>query len=238
MPRISGGALPPHLVFDSQLTTYPVLDRLDKCGIRFLTLRRRGPAQLRQLEALPKAQWKTMKLTGVSRRYQRPSYVETTVTPRPIANPLRQIAVRGLGHEEPTLFLTNDADIRPVELVERCAHRMLIENGIAENIGFFHMDALCSAIAIQVDLDLMLTLIANALYRSLARTPIGFEAPTPKQIFRRFLNTPARVTVSDTEVRVRIRRCAHQPLLLASGALDAQPIVPWWQGRRLHLEIR
>jgi transposase len=232
------GALPPHLVFDSQLTTYPVLDRLDKRGIRFLTLRRRGPAQLRQLETLPKAQWKTMKLTGVSRRYQRPSYVETTVTLRPIANPLRQIAVRGLGHEEPTLFLTNDADIKPVELVERYAHRMLIENGIAENIGFFHMDALCSAIAIQVDLDLMLTLIANALYRRLARTLIGFEAATPKQIFRRFLNTPARVSVSDTEVRVRIRRCAHHPLLVASGALDAHPIVPWWQGRRLHLEIR
>jgi hypothetical protein len=62
------GALPPHLLFDSQLTTYPVLDRLDKCGIRFITLRRRGPAQSRQLEALPKAQWKTMKLTGMSRR--------------------------------------------------------------------------------------------------------------------------------------------------------------------------
>jgi transposase len=232
------GALPPHLVFDSQLTTYAVLDRLDKRGIRFITLRRRGPAVLRQLEAVPNAQWKSMKLTGVSRRYQRPSYLETTVALRPIANPLRQIAVRGLGHEEPTLLLTNDADVKPVDLVERYAHRMLIENGIAENIGFFHLDALCSAIAIQVDLDLMLTLIANALYRCLAQTLTGFETATPKQIFRRFLNTPARVTVSDTEVRVRIRRCAHHPLLLASGTLDAQPTIPWWQGRRLHLEIR
>ncbi|MCK4548413.1 MAG: hypothetical protein KAW17_13335 [Candidatus Eisenbacteria sp.] len=232
------GTLPPHLVFDSQLTTYPVLDRLDKRGILFITLRRRGPAILRRLRGLPKARWKTMKLTGVSRRYQRPSYVESAVSLRPIANPLRQIAVRGLGHEEPTLFLTNDPDIKPVELVERYAHRMLIENGIAENVGFFHMDALCSAIPIQVDLDLMLTLIANALYRNLARRLTGFEAAQPKQIFRRFLNTPARVTVSDSEVRIRIRRCAHHPLLLTSGALDAQPTIPWWQGRRLRLEIR
>jgi len=232
------GALPPHLVFDSQLTTYPVLDRLDKRGIQFITLRRRGPAILRQLHALPKAQWKTMKLAGVSRRYQKPRYVQTTISLRAITTPLRQIAVRGLGHEEPTLFLTNDTDIKPVELVERYAHRMLIENSIAENIGFFHMDALCSAIAIQVDLDLMLTLIANALYRCLAQRLTGFEAAKPKQIFRRFLNTPARVTVSDTEVRVRIRRCAHHPLLLASGALDAQPAIPWWQGRRLRIEIR
>jgi len=232
------GALPPHLVFDSQLTTYPVLDRLDKRGILFITLRRRGPAILRQLHDLPKAQWKTMKLAGVSRRYQKPSYVETALSLRGIATALRQIAVRGLGHEEPTLFLTNDPAIKPVELVERYAHRMLIENSIAENVGFFHMDALCSAIAIQVDLDLMLTLIANALYRNLARTITGFEAAKPKQVFRRFLNTPARVTVSDTEVRIRIRRCAHHPLLLASGALDATPTIPWWQGRRLRLEIR
>ena len=232
------GALPPHLVFDSQLTTYAVLDELDKRGIRFITLRRRGPAILRRLQALPRGQWKAMKLTGVSRRYQNPRYVESTVSLRPVTNPLRQIAVRGLGHEQPTLFLTNDGAVKPVELVGRYARRMLIENGIAENVGFFHMDALCSAIAIQVDLDLMLTLIANALYRHLGRKLTGFEAAKPKQIFRRFLNTPARVTVSDTEVHVRIRRCAHHPLLLASGALDAQPTIPWWQGRRLRLEIR
>ena len=59
------GALPPHLVFDSQLTTYAVLDRLDRRGIRFITLRRRGPAVLRQLSALPHSQWTSMKLTGV-----------------------------------------------------------------------------------------------------------------------------------------------------------------------------
>jgi hypothetical protein len=115
---------------------------------------------------------------------------------------------------------------------------MLIENSIAENIDFFHLDALSSAIAMQVDLDLMLTLVANALYRQLARRLKGFEAAHPKQIFRRFLNTPARVSVSKRDVCVSIRRCAHHPLLLASGCLDATPRVPWWQGRRLHLEIR
>jgi len=79
----------------------------------------------------------------------------------------------------------------------------------------------------QVDLDLMLTLIANALYRNLARKLTGFEAAKPRQIFRRFLNAPARVSVSGSQVRVRIRRCAHHPRLLASGALDPQPAVPW-----------
>jgi len=124
-----------------------------------------------------------------------------------------------------------------VDLVERYAHRMLIENSIAENVDFFHLDALSSAIAIQVDLDLMLTLVANGLYRQLARRLKGFEAAQPKQIFRRFLNTPARVSVSKGAVHVGIRRCAHHPLLLASKCLETTPQVPWWQGRRLHLEI-
>jgi transposase len=232
------GKLPPQLVFDSRLTTQKVLDQLDKKGINFITLRRRGSAILRELEDLPKGEWKKMKLSGVSRRYRHVRYAESLVLLRPLSIKLRQIAVCDLGHEEPTLLLTNDMDTKPVELVERYALRMLIENSIADNVDFFHLDALSSAIAIQVDFDVMLTLIANALYRKLARRLVGFETAKPKQIFRRFLNAPARVSVSDTEVQVRIRRCAHHPILLDSGWLDAAPLVPWWEGRRLRLEIR
>ncbi len=232
------GIPPPHLVFDSQLTTYAVLERLCARSILFITRRRRGPALMRQLQELPAAAWKKMRLHGVSRRYRNVRYTEMPVVLRGLTGPLRQIAVCDLGHEEPTLFLTNDVDIKAVDLVERYAHRMLIENSIAENIDFFHLDALSSAIAIQVDLDLMLTLVANGLYRQLARQLKGFEAVQPKQVFRRFLNTPARVCVSKREVHVSIRRCAHHPLLLASGCLEATPKVPWWEGRRLHLEIR
>ncbi|MDA2933617.1 transposase, partial [Acidobacteria bacterium AH-259-D05] len=203
------GTLPPYLVFDSRLTTYAVLDRLDQQGILFITLRRRGAALMRRLKALPATAWKRKTLSAVSRRYRHISLTESTVSLRDIHRALRQIAVRGLGREEPTLFLTNDEDIQAVDLVQRYARRMLIENSIAENVDFFHLDALCSAIAIQVDLDVMLTLLANALYRHLARRLVGFENAQPKQIFRRFLNTPARVTVTREEVHVRIRRMAH-----------------------------
>lgn len=229
---------PPQLVFDSQLTTYAVLDELDRQDVRFITLRRRGPALMRTLQQLEPSAWRPLRLEGVSRRYTKAHFTEQSVKPRPLRNPLRQIAVRGLGHDQPTLFLTNDFDISPKALVERYARRMLIENAFAENIDFFHLDALCSAIAIQVDFDVLLTLLANALYRQLARRLQGFENAQPAQIFRRFLDTPARVSVDEHEVRVRLRRCSHHPLLLASGVLDEQPSVPWWGGRRLKIEIR
>jgi hypothetical protein len=38
------GARPRHLVFDSKLTTYANLARLDDMGITFMTLRRRSPS--------------------------------------------------------------------------------------------------------------------------------------------------------------------------------------------------
>ena len=47
------GTDPGLLVFDSQLTTYNVLDELTARGIRWLTLRQRGRTELARLAALP-----------------------------------------------------------------------------------------------------------------------------------------------------------------------------------------
>ena len=231
------GTCPALLIFDSQLTTYRTLARLDTQGIHFITLRRRGKTLLQALTESPPSAWKRLRLSGVNRRYRHVRYQESSVTLRGLTRPLRQLAVAGLGHEEPTLFVTNDAQLKPLELVERYAPRMLIENAIAENVDFFHLDALTSAIALQVDLDVMLTLIANALYRQLARQLKGFETAHPKPIFRRFLDTPARLTVTEQHVTVQLRRRAHHPILLASNLLNSTPAVPWWQGRQLRIQI-
>ncbi len=50
---------------------------------------------------------------------------------------LRQLAILDLGHEEPTLLLTNQLRRSPAALIGRCAQRMVIENQIAEGINFF-----------------------------------------------------------------------------------------------------
>jgi len=42
---------------------------------------------------------------------------------------------------------------------------MIIENNIADGIDFSHTDALSSAAAMKVNLDLQLTLMASSLYR-------------------------------------------------------------------------
>jgi hypothetical protein len=59
-----------------------------------------------------------------------------------------------LGHEEPTILLTNQLTKPAAKLLGRYAQRMIIENSIADGIDFFHMDALSSAVAMKVNCDL------------------------------------------------------------------------------------
>ncbi|MCA1681058.1 MAG: hypothetical protein LC777_20015, partial [Actinobacteria bacterium] len=54
----ASGSDPGLLVFDSKLTTYKILTELSERGIRWLTLRERGPKLIRDLEALPDSEWK------------------------------------------------------------------------------------------------------------------------------------------------------------------------------------
>ena len=67
------GQLPHHLVFDSRLTTYANLARLDKMGISFITLRRRSPQLLKEIVLLPRSAWRTIELDVPTRKYRTPA---------------------------------------------------------------------------------------------------------------------------------------------------------------------
>ena len=232
------GKPPPHLVFDSQLTTYRKLAQLTALGIRFITLRRRSPGLLRQIALQPGSAWRTVHLDVPHRMYQTPKVIDQRVRVSDYGKePLRQLFIKDLGHERPTVLLTNDFRATPSALIIRYARRMLIENGLADMVNFLHLDALSSAVALNVSFDVVLTTIATGLYRFLALKLRGFERAQPRQIWRRFLKSPAHVRITETEVVVALPRRAHNPILIASGLLDERPVVPWWNNRRLRFEI-
>jgi len=231
------GKPPPHLVFDSQLTTYPKLGALNALGVIFITLRRRSPGLLREMALQPRSAWRTVHLDVPSRLYQTPKVIDQRVRLRGYPEPLRQLFVKDLGHEEPTVLLTNDLRSTPSALILRYARRMLIENGLADAVNFLHLDALSSAVALNVSFDVLLTTMATGLYRLLARHLRGFERAQPRQLWRRFLKSPAHVQVTEREVVVELPRRAHNPILIASGLLDKRTPVPWWNGRPLRFEI-
>lgn len=232
------GKPPPHLVFDSQLTTYRRLAELNALGVIFITLRRRSPALLREMALQPRGAWRTVRLDVPQRLYQTPKVIDQRVRLREYGpDPLRQLFIKDLGHEQPTVLLTNDVRATPSALILRYARRMLIENGLADAVDFLHLDALSSAVALNVSFDVLLTTMATGLYRLLALKLRGFERAQPRQIWRRFLKSPAHVRVTATEVVVELPRRAHNPILIASGLLDERTAVPWWNGRQLRFEI-
>jgi transposase len=227
------GQRPRHLVFDSRLTTYANLARLDGLGVTFLTLRRRSPALLAAIAAVPRAAWRTVELDVPTRAYRTPRVYEQPV--QLAGRTFRQLFLLDLGHEEPTILLTNDRRTTPAPLITRYAQRMLIENALADAVRFFHMDALSSAVGLKVDFDMALLVIASGLYRLLARTMRGYADAQARQIFRDLIAMPATVTVTPAEVVVQFHRRAHLPIILASGRLDAPVSVPWWNGIPLRM---
>jgi transposase-like protein len=227
------GDYPRHLVFDSRLTTYPNLTRLDGLGITFITLRRRSAALLAEIEGLAPSAWRRVRLDVPARKYKTPRVFEQPV---PLAGAaLRQLFVLDLGHEEPTILLTNDRHSSPAKLLTRYAQRMLIENALSDAVRFFHMDALSSTVGLKVDFDMATLVIASGLYRMLAKRMRGYADAQARHIFRDLIDTPADVNVCEREVHVRFHRRAHLPIIIGSGLLDSSVSVPWWGNRTLRL---
>jgi hypothetical protein len=227
------GEKPRHLVFDSQLTTYPNLVRLDDLGITFITLRRRSPKVLKEIFQLPRSAWQTIELDVPTRKYRFPRVHTQTV--RLAGGDFRQFYVQDLGHEEPTVLLTNDRHTSPKKLITRYAQRMLIENALSDAVRFFHMDALSSAVGLKVDFDMALLVVASGLYRLLGRRMRGYADAQARQIFRNLIDSPADVELNEREVVVRFHRRAHLPIIVASDLLDRSVQVPWWNGAALRL---
>lgn len=228
------GCLPEELIFDSRLTTQANLNKLNRKGIRFITLRRRSAKMLRDIGAVPRSAWRRIELQGVSRAYRTPRILDQRLTLSDYQGPLRQLVITDLGHESPTLLLTNQLRRSPSKLIERYAQRMLIENGIADGIDFFHMDALSSAVALKVNCDLQLTLMASSLYRLLGtRLGNGYATAKSRHLFEDFIDATATITLTERDIVVRFQKRAHNPFLLAADFDNTDVKVPWMGRKRL-----
>jgi hypothetical protein len=228
------GRLPGELIFDSKLTTYANLNELNQMGIRFITLRRRSKNLVEEIARAPVSAWRRIELESVSRVYKTPRVLDRQITLNGYDGPLRQLSITDLGHEEPTLLLTNQLSRSAGHLIGRYAKRMLIENNIEDGIDFFHMDALSSAVAMKVNCDMQLTLMASSLYRLLAvRVGNGYETSKSRQLFLDFINASADITITEEAVVVKFQKRAHNPLLVAAGFDKMRIGVPWLGGKRL-----
>jgi hypothetical protein len=230
------GTEPGLLVFDSQLTTYKILGQLTGRGINWLTLRQRGKNELERLAALPASAWKTVTVARAG-RYRRPRLHEDMVKIKDISSKVRQIAVTGIGRDEPTLLITHDLATPARDLFARYAERMMVENELDAYIAGFHLDALTSGVPLNVDLDTTLTVVAGNLYRLLALKLDRYENATPDKIWRHFLDATGTLHITDDTVTCALNLRSHHPVLIDAGFADLQVPIPWWDGRTLRFRF-
>ena len=122
--------------------------------------------------------------------------------------PIRQLVVRGLGRDTPTVIITSHFDATPKYLLERYARRMTIEQRLAEAIRSFHLDALSSAVPLNIDLDVVLSVLAGAICSALGRRLPGYQTATPDTLQRRFLQTGGTILKTNDTITVRLDRRA------------------------------
>jgi hypothetical protein len=175
-------------------------------------------------------------LKNIARAYRHPRVIDQKIQLKGYEQPIRQLIVADLGHEDPTFLLTNQIRPHPATLIQRYAYRMIIENGIADGVDFFHMDALSSVVPMKVNADLQLTLMAHSLYRLFGhQVGNGYAEAKARHIYRDFIDAVGHVSLTEDEISVRFQKRAHNPMLLAAGFDQTEPRVPWLGGKRLRL---
>ncbi len=213
------GEVPKELVFDRRFTTYAHLAKLHERGIFFLTLRKRAPTIIQQILERPRDQWKKIRLHNIGRKYATPQVLDQTILLNQDQFPVRQLAIKGLGHERPTLLITNHRDARAADLVDRYARRMLVEHAI--------QDALSSTIPLRMDLDLQLTMMASTLYQVFAhRLGPRYQTAKTQTLFRNLVQAPGKIVTNHDQIIVQFNRRSYHPELRSAGYVGSQGEIP------------
>lgn len=225
-----------NLVFDSKLTTYGHLNDLNKRDIKFITLRRRGKNLIEEAYNMPKEKWQTIDLRIPKRKFNRFKVHESEVQLTDYDGSVRQIIIKEHGRVEPTFVITNNRELAVKEVVTIYAKRWRIENKIGELVKFFSLNALNSPIMIRIFFDVLLTLIADSLYRLFAQELEGFEQMTAKSIFSKFIDTTGKIEIREKQIIIKLRRKSHSPILKSLSTFKMPHRVPWLDDRELIFE--
>ena len=226
----------PTFVFDSKFTTYPNLSELNKKGVKFITLRRRGKKLVESVESL--GPFKRITIPHRKRKYPTPLVFESTIELAGYDGPLRQVVVKGNGHEKPTFLLSNDFENTLELLVGNYSRRWRVENVISEAVKFFNINALSSPILVTVHFDIAMTMVADTLYSMLAKKLRGFEECDAPKLYRNFIKGKGEMRVKGQELIVTYPRRAHNPILRAVPWQRLPSTLQWLNGAHLKLKFR
>ena len=226
----------PTFVFDSRFTTYAKLSELNRQGIRFITLRRRGKNILDGIDKL--SPWKRIHIPHGKRKYPNPMVYESFISLTDYEGELRQVIVRGNGHEKPAFLISNDFTAPLELLVGNYSRRWRVENVISEAVKFFNLNTLSSPILVKVHFDVIMTMIADTFYSMLGQKLRGFESCDASKIYRLFVKGKGKITLDGKKITVTYPRRAHNPILRSAPWHRVPQSLSWLDGVGLEFRFR
>ena len=230
------GIIEQTLVFDSKLTTYDILEDLDTKKIKFITLRRRGKKLIEDANNIPEKDWIKVDLKKEKRKFNKFKMYESEITLPRTNFKVRQVIFKDHGRQVPTFLVTNNRDVELETLALHYANRWLIENKFSELVDFFNLNALSSPFMIRIYFDVVLTVIADTLYRLLAKDLKRFEDCTPKTIFADFINCRCIGEVDGDEIIIKMKKKATTPIFKSNDVFQKSYHVPWLGNKRLRFD--
>ena len=231
------GENPKCLIFDSKVTTYENLVKLDRDGVKFITIRRRSKNLLAKVADLAPESWQEVNLKNTARKYTKVKVHDSAVKLSTVKHSFRQLTITEHGREKPTFILTNEWDWDSAQIIAQYGRRWMVEKGISEQIDFFHLNSLSSSIVVKVDFDLTLSLAAHNIYRAMALMLEGHESETSKSLYAKFFSNGGGFEIKNDRVRVLLKKKRHLPILIeALNEIGPIPI-PWLENRFLEFQL-
>ena len=93
-------------------------------------------------------------------------------------------------------------------------------------------EAVAGAVPLNVDLDVVLSVLAHTVCAALRRRLPGYATATPDTLQRWFLNTGGIIENDRRQTTIRLARRTYSPIL-RQASLPETITVPWWEGRTL-----
>lgn len=237
----SGGGNINCLIFDSKFTTYSNLNKLNKDNIKFLTLRRRSKKLIEEVEGIASENWQRIKLGKNYRRKHRNLLVyESNITLRDYEGELRQIIIKNTYRQEPAFIITNDFAITLKNVVIKYAKRWLVEQEIAEQIEFYHLNRLDSSIVVKVDFDLTMSILADTVYKLFSQEIPGYENCRSEKIYRNFIKNYAQFDIQsgeDKKIEITLNKKVNLPLLYETDWFSKENEITWLDNYKLVFKI-
>jgi hypothetical protein len=216
----SHGVCPKMLIFDSQFTIHKNLSLLNQDQIKFITLRAKSQNMVyNALKRFTQGQWTEIDIDAGKRPTRKLKYYEEEIVLKEYEGVLRQIVILARD-KEPVFILSNDFLSTANVIIRKYARRWLVEQEISEQVSFFHLNKLSSSMAVKVDFDLALSLLAHNLYRKMAINIPKYEQCTAETLHRNFIEGRANVKIMGEKIHVSMAKKANLPLLFEN---------PWMQ---------